>query len=633
MALPRMIALTAVLLAIGAARAPAYRDLDHNGRLDPYEDRRLTPEARTADLLGRMTLEEKAGTMMHGTLPLARASAGSVSGYDLAAAARLIGDRHVTSLITRLTINPTDFARQNNQLQRIAEQTRLGIPVTISTDPRHHFQALAGVSTAGGFSKWPETLGFAALGDAAAVRRFAAVAAREYRAVGIQMALSPQADLATEPRWPRGFGTFGSDPALVSALAGAYVEGFQGGAAGPGRTGVATVVKHWVGYGAEPDGFDAHNRYGRTVRLDQASFAQHLAAFRGALAARSAGVMPTYAIVDGVTLDGRPLPPVGAGFNRPLLTDLLRGTQGFRGLILSDWAITATCADACSAPTAQRPQTRDDLAMPWGVETLSTVERFARGVDAGLDQFGGVDDPAPLLAAVREGRIAVTRIDESVRRILLLKFRLGLFDDPYVDPARAGQVVGSAASRAEADAVQRRALVLIENRGAILPLRKPKKVWLHQVGAAAARAAGLTVVGSPRDADVAIVRTHAPFETLHPYHFFGARHHEGRLDFRDGDADYEAVKATAAAVPTIVVVDMDRPAVLTNIRDKAGAIVAAFGASDAAVIDVLTGRAKARGRLPFELPSSMAEVERQNPARPDDTARPLYRRGTGILLR
>jgi beta-glucosidase len=394
------------------------------------------------------------------------------------------------------------------------------------------------------------------------------------------------------------------------------------------------VVKHWAGYGAEPEGFDGHNYYGRILRHDDASLALHVAAFRGALAVPAAGVMPTYGIISGAMQKGKPFPQVGGGFSRPLLTDLLRGTYRFDGLIVSDWAITNDCPAACLSPTEQQQQLPQAIGMPWGVEKLTQVERYALGVNAGIDQFGGVDDPAPLLAAVRAGRITPQRVDQSVRRVLLNKFRLGLFDDPYVDAEAAARIVGDAAAQREADSAQRRAQVILENRGDLLPLRTPNvKAWLHNIDPSAARAAGLTVVQDPAAADVAIVRTATPSEKLHPWHFFGSRQNEGRLDLRDGDPDYEAIKRAAALVPTIVAIDMDRPAILTNVREHARAIVVAFGASDAAVLDVLTGRARAEGRLPFELPSSMAEVERQNPALPDDTAHPLYKRGAGMTLR
>ncbi|MBN8817893.1 MAG: glycoside hydrolase family 3 C-terminal domain-containing protein [Sphingomonas sp.] len=607
------------------AASKVYRDLNHNGRMDPYENPRISNEKRVEDLLKRMTLEEKVGTMMHGTLPSGDVLGHSGAAYDLTVTERYINTDKVTTFITRLAIPPRELAAQNNAVQRVAERGRLGIPLTISSDPRNHFQAVFGASTkGGGFSLWPETLGFAAIGDPALVRRFGDIARREYRAVGIQMALSPQADLATEPRWPRVTATFGADPLLVSRLAGAYVAGFQGSDHGLTSNGVATVAKHWVGYGAQPEGFDGHNYYGRIARLDNASFDRHVAAFDGVLANRTAGIMPTYPMIAEVALDGKPLEQVGAGFSRQLLTDLLRTKRGFKGFILSDWAITNDCPTECSAPTVEKPQTPSAIAMPWGVEALAKVDRFAKGANAGIDQFGGVTDSAVLLQAVKSGKVSVRRIDDAVRRIMLVKFRLGLFDNPYVDEADAERIVGNPQTQAEAEQAQRRAQVMLENRGGLVPIAGSRKVWLYNVDADEARRRGLTVVTSPAEADIAILRVETPSERLHPHHFFGSRQNEGRLDFRDGDPDYEAIKKASAAVPTIVSVNLDRPAILTNVRDKATVLLATFGASDGAVLDVLMGKAKAEGRLPFNLPRSMEAVVKQDPAQSDDDANPLY---------
>ncbi len=227
-----------------------FRDLDHDGQVSPYEDWRLPVEVRARDLVGRMTLAEKVGLMLHGTFPASGpfGMLGYGPVYDTAAAERLILGAGVTCGITRLALPPADFATQNNALQTIAARGRLGIPLTISTDPRHHFKATAGASNAAvGFSQWPETLGLAAIDDVGLVRRFGEIVRQEYRAVGITMALSPQADLATSPMWPRIDGTFGEDPTRVRAMVGAYVEGLQGGRSGVTPSGVAAVVKHWVG--------------------------------------------------------------------------------------------------------------------------------------------------------------------------------------------------------------------------------------------------------------------------------------------------------------------------------------------------------------------------------------------------
>jgi beta-glucosidase len=608
-----------------------FRDLNRSGGLDPYEDWRLPAARRVADLMARMTLEEKAGTMMHGTIPSTSSSIGQGARYDLAAAEQVILGKHVTSAITRLAGDVRVLAEQNNALQEIAERSRLGIPLAISTDPRNHFQAVVGATVAsGGFSKWPETLGLAAVRDPALVRRFADIARQEYLAVGIRVALSPQADLATEPRWSRISGTFGEDPALAREMVQAYVEGFQHGANGLGPDSVATVVKHWVGYGAAVDGFDGHNYYGRHARLDGA-LDQHVAPFLGAFAAKAGAVMPTYTILQDATFDGAPLEAVAGGYNRQLLTGLLRGRLGFDGVILSDWGITRDCPENCR--TAAAKHTPADIAMPWGVESLSVVDRFARGVEAGLDQFGGTDDSQVLVEAVKAGKIVEARVDESVRRVLAQSFAMGLFDRPFVDEETAASIAGSAAFRAEADAAQRRALVLLDARAGTLPIKAGAKVFAVGLSAEAVRAAGFTPVEAVADADVAVLRVATPFETPHPNHFFGGRQHEGRLDFRDGDPAYEQIRSAAARVPTIVCVYLDRPAVLANVRDKAAVLLGEFGASDAAVLDVLAGRAKAEGRLPFALPASMAAVAAASPGRPHDDPSPLYPFGAGIVDR
>lgn len=229
------------------------------------------------------------------------------------------------------------------------------------------------------------------------------------------MGLSPQVDLATEPRWARNFATFGADPNRVSALAGAYVAGFQGGSGGLTRSGVALVAKHWVGYGAEPSGLDGHNYYGRFVRLDDRSFARHVGAFRGVLAAHVAGIMPAYPIVAGVMLAGQPLEPVAPGFNRQLIQGLLRGKMGYQGFVLSDWGILSDCPEAWRTPTATNPQTGRAIGMPWGVEALSLEQRAAKAVNAVVDQIGGIDDPGPFLVAARAGRITSARLGSARR--------------------------------------------------------------------------------------------------------------------------------------------------------------------------------------------------------------------------
>ena len=642
LALPSFAAAQPRQPALGTRSAPIvtqdglrFRDLNRSGALDPYEDWRLAPDVRARDLVARMTLEEKAGAMMHGTArtegPMGGAGIGAR--YDTAGRRAPIGGAKVTSMLTRLGGDPATLAAEHDALQAIAESTRLGVPVTVSTDPRHHFQYVLGASVqSGGFSQWPEPLGFAALGDAALMRRFADIARQEYRAVGIHMSLSPQADLATEPRWSRINGTFGEDADLAGRLVRAYVEGFQHGARGVDTAGVVAVVKHWVGYGAQKDGFDSHSAYGKIASFPGRTLDYHVRPFLGAFAAGVAGVMPTYSILEGAMLDGKPVEQVGAGYNAQLLTGLLRGRHRFDGIVLTDWAVTNDCTQPCreGAPAGERPSFAS-VAMPWGVEALPKQARFVKAVQAGVDQFGGTEEGGELVRAVRAGALPESRLDASVRRIVRQKFALGLFENPYADTARARTVVGRAGWQAAALDAQRRALVLLENRKAILPLKPAvKRVYLHSIDSALAKRYGWTVATDPSQADVAIMRVTAPFQTLHPQYVFGAMQHEGDLGFREGDSTFAAIQRVSAAVPTIVTVYLDRPAILGGIRDRVAALVGNFGVSDEALLDVLAGRARPEGRLPFELPSSMAAVQAQRPDLPHDSARPLYRFGYGM---
>jgi beta-glucosidase len=424
-----------------------------------------------------MTLEEKAGAMVHGTSPSQGGAPlpGAGTHWDFDQFGNLITMRHMNSFITRLSGDPADLAREYNHAQAIAEYSRLGIPLTISSDPRNGFEYQAGASVAAGrFSQWPDSPGFAAIGESGLMRQYADIARQEYLAVGIRMALSPQADLATEPRWGRIKGTFGEDPEVARRLVNAYILGFQGDHGIDGSS-VATVVKHWAGYGASVNGYDGHNHYGRFTDLSTNTFETHLTPFKGAFDAGVAAVMPTYSMppknlhVRGV--EG-PLEQVGAGFSRQMLTELLRGRFGFNGVILTDWGIVDDCDDVClHGAGAGKKAMPADIAMPWGVESLPKAERFLKALNSGVDQFGGIDDPTPIIELVKSGRLSEARLNASVMRIVELKFRLGLFENPYVDPDNASKVVGNPTFASEAAATQARSLVLLENKHDLLPLR------------------------------------------------------------------------------------------------------------------------------------------------------------------
>lgn len=622
---------SASLLNLGGLQ---FKDLNRNGKLDPYEDWRLSAQARAADLLGQMTLAEKAGAMLHGTMQ------GTSKVMDAALMTTYVQNFAINTFITRMDADAAVIAAAHNQLQTMGETARLGIPISISTDPRNSFSSTAGQTVAAGsFSKWPENLGLAALRDAAFTRRYGELVRQEYRSVGITIGLSPQADVATEPRWARIVNTFGEDPSTVNTQAQAYVEGFQGGSTGITPTSVIAVVKHWGGYGAQKDGLDSHNWYGRFMTFPSNNLATHLKAFDGAIASGAGGIMPTYSMPFGqVSAEGITLEEVAAAYNKPLLTDLLRGKHNFKGVIVSDWGVLRDCDAICrdgvpGGSPGNNLAYSDHHGTSFGVESLSKQERVAKGINAGLDQFGGVlnTDRQLILDAVSAGQVSEARINESVQRILLQKFQQGLFENPYVDVAAATALFATGGHQAEADAAQRRSQVLLQNTGKLLPLAAGvKKVYVYGMDAAVVAAHGYTVVATPAEADVAIIRTQTPWEYPFPTAILAGLFHEGNLAFADGQPDYEAIKAASAVVPTIVSVYLERPAILTAVTGKATAIVGNFGSSDDAVLDVLSGTARPEGKLPFELPSSMAAVLAQKEDLPFDSAAPLFPFGYGL---
>ena len=634
--------------ALGHRSAPlltvdglTFKDLDKNGKLDPYEDWRLPAEVRVADLVQRMNLEELAGLMVHGTLPSVgpMAPLGVGREYDLEKVRQFIAEDHVNTFITRLNGSAEFFAKQNNEVQAIAEASRWGIPVTISSDPRHHFEQVLGATMQDrAFSMWPEPLGFAALNDPELTRRFGDVVRQEYEAVGIRESLAPQADLATEPRWARINGTFGEDANVAKGMVEAYVAGIQNGADGLNSGSVVAVVKHWVGYGAAKDGWDGHNYYGRYADFSGHNFAQHLIPFTGAFAAHVGSVMPTYSVLQEVAIDGKPLEQVGAGFNHQLLSELLRGQYGFRGLIVSDWAITSDCSEACRNGTAAGVEpTPAEIGMPWGVEELSKAQRFAKAINAGVDQIGGTEQSNIIVEDVQKGLISEARVREAASRILLQKFQTGLFEQPYVDETRAAVIAGNRDFAAEGQAAQARAVVLLENGRVpatgqpLLPVTpKNKKIYLYGISAEAAEAVGFIVVKDAAQADLAIIRAPAPYESEHPNFFFGSRQHEGRLAFTEQDAAYAELLRVSRMVPTVFLTTLERPLILTNVKPHATALLGDFGIADEPLFALVTGKVPPGGRLPFELPSSVEAVKQQKSDRPHDSQSPLFPFGFGL---
>jgi beta-glucosidase len=599
-----------------------WRDLNGNGVMDPYEDPRLAPEERTADLLPRLSLEEKAGLMFHtvieagpdGTL---LETPGALSKSPTST---VVLGKHLNHFNVHALGSARDAARWANALQRLAARTPHGIPVTISTDPRHAFTENAGTSfAAGSFSQWPEPLGLAALEDDD-ILEFAQIARREYLAVGIRMALHPQIDLATEPRWGRQLHTFGADPERTCRAVEAYVTGFQGPELGPGS--VACVAKHFPGGGPQADGEDAHFPYGREQVYPGGAFDLHLEPFRTAIACGTAGMMPYYGMPVGLVRDGQPVEEVGFGYNRQVVTDLLRGELGFEGFVVTDWElVNDNVAQGQVLP-----------AKAWGVEHLDPAERLLKILDAGCDQLGGEECVDLLLGLVRSGRLPEERVDTSARRLLELKFRLGLFDDPFVDEDAAEEVLGRPDSRSAGFRAQAASVTVLRDAdtagGRLLPLRPStsRRVYVEGLDPDAAAELG-AVVDRPEDADLAVVRLAAPYEPRDDL-LFESLFHQGSLELRPGLVARLARLATHA--PLVVDVALERPAILAPLAAFAAVLTGSFGTSDAALVAALTGRVVPRGRLPFEIPRSMDAVRASREDVPHDTADPLFPIGWGM---
>ncbi len=628
-----------------------FRDLNKNGKLDRYEDWRLPVDERIADLLSKMTVEEKTGLMIHSSLsgftgpdgevlglPAAggrggggrgpvststanrafqgRANQNNVEPMGSANPAQLITERNIRYILVRPNAgeSPDITAKFHNALQEMAESSRLGIPIVFSTDPRHG--GGRGGSAKPVISQWPDQLGLAAARDPELVRRFGQIAAGELRAMGIRCLLGPMADTSTEPRWNRINGTFGEDAQLNATLIHAFVEGFQGKQLGPES--VMTVTKHFPGDGPVKDGYDGHNNYGKWTIYPGNQFDYHLIPFRAALEAGTGAMMGGYFIPVGKDT-------VGINFSKAMIDGLLREKMGFHGLVVTDWLRN----------------------MPWGVEKLSEKDRQKMIVLAGVDQIGGDNDPRVILASVKDGGIPMAVVDAAVRRILRPAFLMGLFEDPYVDPGRAKATVASEEFLAAGYAAQVRSTVLLKNGGNALPAAPGKKIYVEGVTREEAARFG-TVVDDPAGADLAILRVPSPATT---YPYGGAFAIGGGragatpappppvaaygITLAYGNAANWQVldrirKVAASGTPTVVIVNMDKPVILTEFIDSVAGVFGAFGASDRALLDVVFGKAKPSGKLPFDLPSDMPSVMAQAADVPFDMDDPLFKFGFGL---
>lgn len=586
-----------------------FRDLNKNQQLDIYEDARVSIELRVNDVLSQMTIEEKVGLMFHPPFTVNPGIGMRI--YEIL----IRGNQFTESHIIKKNINhfnlygnpdPVKLAKRINQLQNYAARSRLGIPLTISSDPIHEVERGGGIASFSvqGFSKWPSQLGLAATRDVELVKKFADIARQEYLAVGIRTALHPMADLATDPRWARNFGTFGSDSKLSTSLTLAYMDGFQG--ENINSQSVLTMVKHFPGGGPQENGLDAHLMSGENQVYPGKMFDYHLEPFIEAINNNLKVIMPYYGIAVDQSNEN-----IAIGFNRYLLNDLLREKLNYDGVICSDWGIIT--------------------GRHWGVTNLTIPERYIKAINAGIDQFGGEMHPEIVVQLVRENKIDESRIDRSARRILKNKFELGLFDDPFVDIESVDKLINTQITQKLALDAQRKSVVMLKNNN-LLPLTEETKIYVDGMEF---KDSDINKVNTIEEADVILMYLHTVFNgnqepgTDRLFDRFLSNLFPN-TDLRFNNQVIKRASEYSQVKPLILVVDLNRPAILSELNDLSDALIGTFGVNDEVIHEIINGKTNPSGKLPFELPSSMSEVEEQLEDVPDDTANPLYEYGYGL---
>ncbi|MGM9859950.1 MAG: glycoside hydrolase family 3 N-terminal domain-containing protein [Muribaculaceae bacterium] len=668
----------------------AFKSYDGSDTLLPYEDWRLPAEERAADLAARLSIDEIAGLMLYSRqnkLPMPDdtydgkpfADSGHLASDLSDGQLQFLLDDNVRHVLVSTVQSPEVAARWNNNVQALIEGRNHGIPANNSSDPRHSaFEDAEFSPGAGGqLSLWSNLMGLASTFDPDLVREFGYIASAEYRALGLATALSPQADLGTDPRWYRYNATFGCDPQLVADLTRAYCEGFQASDRDDsdwGHGSVNCMVKHWPGGGSGEGGRDAHYGNGKFAVYPGGCFADHKYPFiHGAFrlngnTQRASAVMPYYTISYNQTNEN-----VGNSFNKALITDQLRGECGYDGVVCTDWIITGDQID---------PGTHS--GKPWGVERMSVAERHYKALMAGVDQFGGNNEKGPVIEAYHMGcrehgeQWMRSRMERSAARLLLNSFRPGLFENPYVDPAETSRIVGCPEWMQIGYQQQLKSVVMLKNHAATLPLKTGIKVYVpgrhlppirtywgtidpaKDIEPVSKSLAGnyYTPVDTPEEADVALVFIDSPKSyrmgydpddlaaggngyipiTLQyrPYTAVYAREHSiagdptephcdrsyrGKTARCQNECDLDLLIDTHRRMngrPVIVAVAMSNPMVMSEVEPLADAILIGFSVQTQAFLDLIFGKCEPSGLLPFELPASMAAIEHHCEDRPHD---------------
>ncbi|MEG0992926.1 MAG: glycoside hydrolase family 3 N-terminal domain-containing protein [Bacteroidales bacterium] len=664
----------------------AFKDLNRNNVLDKYEDWRLSPEERAADLSTKLSLDEIAGLMLyssHQAVPTDsvgfwsstyNGTSLSKSGLPISAISdkqkKFLEKDNLRAVLVVRVENPRIAAEWNNNLQAFVEGKGHGIPVNISSDPRNETKATAeyNAGSGGKISLWPCPLGLAATFDPTIVEQFGRIIAIEYRALGIATALSPQIDLATEPRWNRFYGTFGEDPTLTTDMARAYIDGLQSSegeseiSQGWGYQSVNAMVKHWPGGGPEEGGRDAHYSFGKYTVYPGNNLEQHLIPFtQGAFnlkgkTKKAAAIMPYYTVSHGIDPSGN---NVGNGFSQYIISDLLRNTFNYEGVVCTDWGITHNYHSIEEAE-----------GKCWGVESLNIDQRHYIALKAGVDQFGGNNDKEPILKAYQMwcdefGEIdARKRFEKSAEKLLLNIFRTGLFENPYLDPKQTMETVGNPDFMKIGYEAQLKSIVMLKNKNRALPQTIRRKVYLPGVNLphialdSSLIKEFFTPVFEPENADFALVFIEEPHGgngydvndrekggngyvpislQYKPYtakkgrstsiaggdllEKSSNRSYQNKSVETSNEEDLKRVIQTRHEMgekPVIVVISATKPFVPAEFEPYSDGILLTFGVQYQAVMEIVNGQAEPSALLPMQLPMSMETVELQKEDVPRD---------------
>ena len=590
-----------------------FKDLNDNGVLDAYEDWRLSPQERAENLLSLMTAEQKAAQMVHLTLVTQKDSWFNKNNVGFALVYEYIfepeeeEDEEESDETQTPISSARNAAMRTNEIQELSESSELGIPVIFSMDTE------AGAAFVKDATYLPDEINQGAAGDVELVTRLNEVLKEELKAVGVRMALSPDADLITDPRWGRNQECYSEDVETVETMIAAAVKALQG-ENGLDENSVMATVKHFPGAGAQTNGVD-----GSPLTISEDSIDLHLAGFKAAIDAGVAAVMPygysTVPYLGGDAVDN------SADQSAAVMTDLLRGELGYEGIIQTDWGLN-----------------------------------FVGAANAGADVLGG--------AGVRSTAQLVDGVDEALltdacRRILIAKFQMGLFENPYVDEEAAEEIIGSDEHKAVAKEAAAKSFTLVkyENAASLADqsfivagelasdVRCLNSGWTAKEPVEIAGTSILTALQEKAGADNV---THITSAEEVPADLSGVTavvvvgEKSGTHDPAWGAATLEFPEEQTALINAldkaganvVAVVVMNRAYVLTPIVDAADSVLVVYrpgvtcGAE--AVADCLFGETAITGRLPFQIPESMEQVLSQREDMPKDIENPLYEYGFGI---